>query len=636
MQYRKDIDGLRALAVLPVVIYHIAQSYLKGGYVGVDIFFVISGYLISAQIIRDAQASQFSAVDFYARRIRRIIPAYAVLLIFVTIVVLCLYFPFETDKYAQSLLASIASLSNVYFWATINYFNPAGETMPLLHTWSLAVEEQFYFLFPIVIYAVLRWLPKQLKTTIMFLFVASLAACVASAWLSPLTGFYQLPMRAWELLLGTLLALGIIPLVAAPLLRNVIAGIGVGLIVAAMLLYTPTTLFPGYAAIVPCLGAAMIIYAGQEQDTLVARILSLTPFVFIGLISYSLYLWHWPLIAFQKANALLITTNSKILERGVVLAASIALASLSWCLIERPTRNRKLFSLRALFLVCGSSLGLLLLVAGIILSTHGLPDRFSPRANRLAAYANYDFEKAMRVGRCLLSERTPFSAFDQQECLPNVVGRRSYLLVGDSHAGALSAGLVATYKGANILQVTGSGCLPLLKSQPSAPSAACDNLTHFAFELLPELRTLDGVWLFGRFGNGDVSDHVHSTIQTAIALREKGLQVVIIGPNPEYRLSLPRLLALQELRQTPSFADRFLSPEPVIADKMLRDQAAAMSLRYVSLIDGLCSNGSCRMMATSEVPMLSDTDHLTAEGAAVVADLIAPQLLVNLKERKLE
>ncbi|CAN5616643.1 acyltransferase family protein [soil metagenome] len=627
LRYRRDIDGLRAIAVLPVVIYHIAQSLMRGGYVGVDIFFVISGYLISGQVVSEARAGRFRARDFWGRRFRRIIPAYAVLLTVVSAVVLWRYFPSEATEYGRALVATVLSVSNVYFWDTINYFNPAGETFPLLHTWSLAVEEQFYFLFPLVVLAVLRWAPSRLERTIVLLFAASLALCIASTSFSPSFGFYWIFTRAWELLLGTLLALDMVPKLARHWQREIAGIAGVALIGGPMLFYTPYMLFPGYLALPPCIGAALVIHSGQDRDTLVARTLSLPPLVFIGLISYSLYLWHWPLIAFQKADWLLVASSSKLVERGTVLVASLVAATLSWWLIERPTRDCARFSMRSLLVGFGGLLAALAAFGLVLIAGRGIPQRFSPEANRLAGFMDYDFDGEMRVGQCLLSDRMPLSRFDRQACLPALPGRPSYLLVGDSHAAALSGGMISSYRDANILEVTVSGCLPILDPQPLAPGKACDDMMRFAMLDLPRQRQLDGVWLFGRVGMGNIAANVHAMVATAERLEAQGLRVTIIGPNPEYRVGLPRLLAKASLRGAPNFPDNFLAPEPMLADARLKTETARHGLVYISLIDQLCTARHCTTEAVPGIPMMFDSDHFTKAGGELVARRLRPALL---------
>lgn len=627
MQYRRDIDGLRAIAVVPVVLFHIAQSTMRGGYVGVDVFFVISGYLISRNILSEALQGHFRLSTFWARRFRRIVPAYAVMMLTVSLLVVWRYFPDDAEVYGRTLIASILSISNIYFWWVINYFNPAGETLPLLHTWSLALEEQFYLLFPLLVLAVLRWAPRRLMAVVVSAFLASLTLCIALMFLFPTFGFYWIFARAWELLLGTMLALERTPGLHRRWQRETIGLAGIAMMASAMLLYTPYLPYPGYYALLPCVGAAMVIHSGSQGDTLVARMLSLRPVTFVGLISYSLYLWHWPLIALQKADWLLVATSSKLVERSVVLIASFLAATLSWWLIERPTRHSGRFSMRTLLVTFGAALVTLLIMAMALVEGKGLPGRFPQRANQLAAYSAYDFKRSMRVGRCLLSETMPVAQFDQRACLPIAPARRSYLLIGDSHAGALSSGMIAAYHDVNVLQVTASGCLPTLDPQPLAPATACEALMRFGLLELPQQRRIDGIWMFARLGVGTIADNVASVVRTAARLQAAGHTVTLIGPNPEYRVGLPRLLAKGAMQHQPDLPERFRSPEPMVADALLKAEATRHGIRYVSFARRICSSQQCRTMADGGVPMLFDTDHLTREGGQLAAERLRDDLL---------
>jgi hypothetical protein len=310
-----------------------------------------------------------------------------------------------------------------------------------------------------------------------------------------------------------------------------------------------------------------------------------------------------------------------------VLAASLLAATLSWWLVERPTRNSARISMRALLVGFGLMLAALIAVGAAVLAAQGLPGRFSPQANRLAAYMDYDFDRSMRIGQCLLAERTPVSEFDRTACLPAVPGKPSYLVIGDSHAGALSRGMIDAYADVNVLQVTASGCIPMLEPPPRAPAKACDALMRFGMLELPRQRRIDGVWLFGRFGAGDFEKRMQGLMATAELLRRQGLPVTIIGPSPEFRIGLPRLLARAALRGEPGFPNRFLAPEPIRADARLKAEARARGLRYVSLIDRLCDEKGCVLEAAHDVPMLFDTDHFTAEGGELVARRIRHELI---------
>lgn len=634
VRYRPDIDGLRAVAVVGVLIFHVAQSFLRGGYVGVDVFFVISGYLISSNILAQAERGKFSIARFYEHRLRRIFPAYAAVLAFTTAAVVWKFVPSEINAYAKALGAAIASITNIYFWATSDYFALAAEELPLLHTWSLAVEEQFYLLFPFLVVAIHRWFPGRHAVAVLAIFLASLAVSIWGAYAAPIATFYLLPTRAWELLLGTLLALKIGPSPRTELQRNLTAGAGLALIALPMILYWPYTRFPGLAAVPPCLGAALIMLAGETGSSLVGRLLSMRPVVFVGLISYSLYLWHWPLMVLQRTDFLLVHSDSRLVTRGTVFVASFVCAILSWWIVERTTRNRQIVTSRTLVLGSGVAALTLLLAAGVLGYTGGFQQRFSPEALAVARYLDYDEQKQFREGSCFLDRDTPFKRFDRTACLPDIPGRPNYLLIGDSHAAALSSGLRQAFPDANVLQLSGVGCPPTIALQPAA-SEACSGLNHIAFEELPKARKITKAWLVARWnvgrlgqGPGWNKDWLTDLLQTVDELRRHGVDSIVIGPMPEYGSRLPRLLAKSIQAHDPDLASRSLTPDSLALDRQMADFAKKHGIPYVSLAQAVCSGSdrSCMTYAAAGVPLLFDSDHLTEAGSALVAEKISPQL----------
>jgi peptidoglycan/LPS O-acetylase OafA/YrhL len=297
--YRPEIDGLRALAVLPVLLFH-AGLGMRGGFMGVDIFFVISGYLITTLIARDLQLGCFKMRDFWERRIRRILPAAAVMVIATLIAGAIILLPQSFENLGQSALAQSLMVSNFYFWQQDGYFAAPSDYEALLHTWSLAVEEQFYLILPALLVFLNRKFPARITLVLGLVFLTSLIWSFLGPYLYPTASFYLLPARAWELLLGSLIAIFAIKVPGGRLGAEFLSLAGIVLMVYPMLTYVPTTPFPGIAAISPCLGAALFIVATRKHGTLARQFLSLSPFVFIGKISYSLYLWHWPLLVFGR------------------------------------------------------------------------------------------------------------------------------------------------------------------------------------------------------------------------------------------------------------------------------------------------------------------------------------------------
>lgn len=338
MKYRADIDGLRSVAVLPVVLYHAGFHGLSGGFVGVDVFFVISGFLITTIIAGEIAQGRFSLVRFYEKRARRILPALTVVVLSCFAVGWFVLLPEEFRDLGQSALATALFLSNAYFNMTLDYFGQSAEFAPLLHTWSLAVEEQFYLFFPPLLMLLALRPSWRLSWVVAVLSVLSFVAAVVMLPMQPDWVFYQIFFRAWELGAGALLALTAFAPPTRRATRELLGCVGLAGILLPVTLYDATTSFPGAAAVPPVLGATLLIWIGAKGGgSTVNRLLGWQPLVWIGLISYSLYLWHWPILAYMR-----ITLGTAVLPLGLSVAAvvaSIVMAWLSWRFVERPFRG---------------------------------------------------------------------------------------------------------------------------------------------------------------------------------------------------------------------------------------------------------------------------------------------------------
>lgn len=337
--YRADVDGLRALAVMSVICFH-AGIALPGGFVGVDVFFVISGFLITGLIRREQSSGQFSIARFWERRIRRIWPASLVVAAATLVAGWVLLLPDDFRALGGDAVAQLAMVANVRFWLGTDYFAPASETRALLHTWSLAVEEQYYLVFPAVLLACsrvsARWLLRVLACVLVLSFLAGLVALeLPGHW--PSAGFYLLPFRAWELLMGAVLAMTPLPGKLSPRLRLPLASLGLALIIGCSLAYDRLTPFPGIAAGFPCIGTAMVIAAGSIGPNPASSLIGSAPFRLIGKISYSLYLWHWPILAFARyRQGIDLPPTAALLCVGLTFLASM----LCFWLVEEPARRR--------------------------------------------------------------------------------------------------------------------------------------------------------------------------------------------------------------------------------------------------------------------------------------------------------
>ncbi len=377
LKYRADIDGLRAIAVLAVVFFH-ADLGCRGGFVGVDVFFVISGYLITGLILNDFERGEFSLLEFWTRRVLRILPALSLVTFAVLVAGGFFLMPVDYDNLGQSVFAQALLSSNIYFWLHSGYFNQSSEEMPLLHTWSLAVEEQFYLVFPFLLIGLRRFPRHALISILGAIAAVSLGLSVYCSYFHSSMNFYMLPTRAWELLLGALPATLSRQREPARWLREFMGWTGILAIFYAMFFYNRETRFPGITAIPPVAGTALIILANSSGMTSLGRFLSLRPLVLVGLISYSLYLWHWPLLAFARY---LTSVPLSVEQRLELVLVSVILAVMSWKWVEIPFRKRAIFKNQARIagFTCITA-AVLLLVSLAIHKFDGVPSRFPLQA----------------------------------------------------------------------------------------------------------------------------------------------------------------------------------------------------------------------------------------------------------------
>lgn len=379
ISYRADVDGLRALAVLPVLFFHAGFGF-SGGFVGVDVFFVISGYLIASLVLSEIQNDTFRLADFWERRIRRIFPALAVMVVATLVAGAIWMVPPHFAELGQSIVAQPLLVANFYFWKQSGYFETASEFQPLLHTWSLALEEQFYLLFPLAMMLFLRRGMATARTAVLVLMAGSLAWSVYGSFRYPDVSFYLLPSRIWELNIGVLLALLPKRKVARPLLDNLLGWSGIAAIGYSVFFYDVNTVFPGYAAVLPCLGAALLIFSNSPAPNSTGLLLATKPLVFIGKISYSLYLWHWPVIVFLKYTFVAGVTP---LHLAGSLVFSFIVAVFSWKYIETPFRRKSYCGNRKQLVVMAAVLGCLFIVTGTILyKSDGIPGRLPEHVSK--------------------------------------------------------------------------------------------------------------------------------------------------------------------------------------------------------------------------------------------------------------
>lgn len=371
LAYRPDIDGLRAVAVLPVLLFH-AGLGCTGGYVGVDVFFVISGYLIGSLIVRECESGHFDFGRFWVRRIRRLFPALAVTLAATAAVSAFVLIPTHLDDLGKALVAQPLLAANFLFWSQSGYFETASEYQPLLHTWSLAVEEQFYLFLPLILVPLLKRGRKPALVATWLFIVVSFAWSVHATLHHPSAAFFLLPSRIWELDLGLVLALMARRGFARPVANEIASWAGLAAILVPVFLYDAGTPFPGIAALAPCLGTVLLIHANSGKPTTLGRLLATHPMVWIGKISYPLYLWHWPVLVLVRYH----WVGAPALPIAIgCLALSFLLAWVTWRWIESPVRERRLLArTRPLVLTSVASSLVLLAIGAIYDGKDGFPD----------------------------------------------------------------------------------------------------------------------------------------------------------------------------------------------------------------------------------------------------------------------
>lgn len=538
MPYRPDIDGLRALAVIGVILFH-ADLGLSGGFVGVDVFFVISGFLITSLILKDIKSNQFSLLGFWERRARRIFPALYV----VTITTIVLSYFFLLPKDFEILGGSVIGLSffssNIFFWKNTNsYFSGSAEEMPLLHTWSLSLEEQFYIIVPIVFLLFFKW--RQFDKLFWVLSAGALLSLLISIVGTihyESASFYLLPTRAWELGAGSIIA------TSRPIksyrLRTIFSVLGILSILFSFIFYDRSSSFPGLSAVPPVLGAALIIWSGVgfgeiSRLPIVLKVLSIRPLVFIGLLSYSLYLWHWPLLAL---NEYMVIGRDSILVKLTIVLVSFLLSIISWKYIEQPIRKKKIacsrFSIFSL-----SAVGLISLVgcSAFILMNGGFVSKVSKEVrdseNRgLSEDTFFDYDLAAK-------------GFPENKIVLGHKGHEpSFFLWGDSHAMAISRALDLAGKEFSIggLSVVKTSTLPILDWQTSESSQILYNEQILKYLTAEEQRkTIKHVVLAGRWWLAfnqslkNKNNIEESLIRTITEIQSLGYSVSIFLQVPQW------------------------------------------------------------------------------------------------------
>ncbi|MEH2513259.1 peptidoglycan/LPS O-acetylase OafA/YrhL [Nitrobacteraceae bacterium AZCC 1564] len=609
-EHRRDIDWLRAIAVITVIGFHFEIPGFRGGFVGVDIFFVISGLLIGRIIQSELAAGTFSFLSFYERRIRRLIPALYVMLVIVALAGGEVLFGSERSDFVRSILGVATFTSNVMFWSQSGYFDRASSEKPLLHTWSLGIEEQFYILLPLVLWLLFRIQSVNIRRAC----IAALAVCsfLVSQWLlnrDAAGAFFLIQSRAWELLAGVMLTW--LPVMRLGWIAHLLRVAGVTLITIAVLSYTPRMAFPGLNALLPVIGAALFLSAGPTS-------LRARPVELIGQMSYSLYLWHWPIFTLAKLGS--VTQTVTAAEKLVLFALLAVAASASYFLIERRFRYAPI-SQRTVFV--GSAATTALLVAVAILGTS---------STRTSAQASHSYETQLDsayVGRCFAQDWT----LDKHpECFSFDHRKQVAFLWGDSLAAQYYPGLSGEVPdGTTLLYATGAACFPTFNpifGQKDYCAPLAKQVRTFLNTASVRLLIISGDWLTYSQEAG-IANFV-SNLKTTIA--QVGVPVVLIGPSVQFRGRLPSILtrAFARTGKLPETHDIILEELATLDRDMKSAFSSVEGVTYISALDTLCPQGNCRLVVGSDVPLVWDHAHLTVEGSKYAGHLLSPPIFSRM------
>jgi peptidoglycan/LPS O-acetylase OafA/YrhL len=645
-QYRPDIDGLRAIAVTGVVLFHAAPNLLPSGFVGVDIFFVISGYLIGGIVFAASTSGRFSFANFYARRARRILPALIAIICFISFVGFFFFDSKELVEYSGQSIMALGGISNFYFWEHTDYFATNSSHEPLLMTWSLGVEEQFYVIFPFFMIIVARFQAWRRIALVVVAIAASFGLSLYMTSHHPISAFYLLPPRAWEMAAGALLA---IIHHDAPRTRmiagqgtNVAACFGLAAVIASTLLFDEQTPFPGLAALLPVIGTMVLIQTGHSFVN--TRLLGTAPFVFIGRVSYSWYLWHWPLMALVRRASDVPPSAHQML---LVALCSLIMGILSWHFIERPFREQH-SSTGTTLLRYALALAVAAMPPVVYKLSHGLPSRLPAQVAVV--------EKARLEGRgdCL-TQFDSVSMPDGANCAPRGA---TIALLGDSHASAFGLGLVqaAQARGLRVRQVSKSSCRPFpgfthsLANQPQH-AEECATFLRTALTSILDDPKIDTIVVAAAWPTLDDDSYLRTPLNGApkpvtatVAMQEglvtlagmaaaRGKTMILVADVASLDFDPPmhmvgEALPLRRILGTLFDGSRRVPHSPIGLDHIdgkfagTRDQvmAIARSLPSVVYFDPylqLCDQTGCSY-AQGDEPRYYDKDHLSAEGSRMI------------------
>ena len=626
--YRRDIDGLRAVAVLPVVFYHAGLPGFAGGFIGVDIFFVISGFLITSILARELDEGRFSLLAFYERRVRRIIPALVVMLVASAAMAIWLLLPLELKDFNFHLRGTLLFVSNFTLAEKLDYFAPSAERQALLHTWSLAVEEQFYILFPLLLWALAGRPRRVLLWVVSAIALISFAAAVWHTAHDPALSFFMPHVRFWELAVGALLALATWRRPSV-FFASAAGVLGLGLIIWSVVHGATVLPFPGLGALAPVLGSALVIWSAAGPA---CALLSFAPFVWIGLISYSLYLWHWPVFVFWPLLKGAALTETEALT---AVGLSVGLATLSLLLIERPFRRRSWAPRRPQLFKAGAVAGLALIAVTLLGDwTDGLPGRFNGEAAKAIA-VQQEFRRGWAAG-CLrrspaMAARETSDGLHEMACqIGDPDAEPDFALWGDSHASVVQYPVheAAESVGRAGWVFTHSACAPIPERVFQTSDSKMERCTRFNHLVAEWVRGSD-VRTVILSGNWEAVGEPEVPAMRALLrdLEQQGREVIVVRSLPELSFDLPVVAARMAQRGLPPPTGPSTEAERAAHERrnLVLDQALEGPVVEISPIDVLCPEDICLTVLDGEL-LYADHDHLSKAGALLLTPLFEEAL----------
>lgn len=628
LKYRAEIDGLRALAVFPVVLFHAGFDSFSGGFVGVDVFFVISGYLITNLLLKDLEDRNFSLIDFYERRARRILPALFLVCLVCLPFALIWLMPQDLKDFSKSLLAVATFSSNILFWRESGYFATASELKPLIHTWSLAVEEQFYILFPLLLLFLSRFRKKRIQASFIIFFALSLSISIYFTPKNPWAAFYLLPSRVWELLLGSIFAayLRKYHLQIDRKWAELGGVMGLFLIAFSIFSFDGNTKFPGVAAVFPCLGTVLIILFAQGE-TLVRKLLSIRPLVFIGLLSYSFYLWHQPIFAFARHRSIFELDTFSYMG---LIAVSLVLSYFSWRFVEQPFRKKTFLQRTSLLRISACVLSSLFIIglAGFFFSSNtGAVKALQAtlgnehRANFIEVYErSHEVKENRSFSDCFLTHED-IQGIKVGDVLKNCKSNEVSILLGDSHARDVFYALGNSHQSYGTwISFAEGGCRPFT-TQP-----VCQEYYKKLLKWINTNQRNIRVLYYHQWGrhflNSDFSINrkaVDSTFSYLGEIQSSGVEVVFLGPRHGPDLTRPQVWfslcddQKSKLSTRAYEVFRRSSKRVLKLDAYLSDLSQSEDIEYLSLVEALNFKFPADVTNCKEL-FWSDASHWTEAG----------------------